>query len=169
MKKSAIQNIQSWISTAIDFIAVDIWRLRLEDLPFGRSFAVKQLRVILLTLRGFDEDRCFARASSLTFNTLLSIVPVVAILFAVAKGFGFETMLKKELIKKLPGEAQQEVLLKVYEYAESLLEVTKSGVIAGIGVVILFWSVINVLSQIEGSLNDIWEIKESRSWGLDIY
>jgi membrane protein len=165
VKKSAIQNIQSWISTAIDFIAVDIWRLRLEDLPFGRSFAVKQLRVILLTLRGFDEDRCFARASSLTFNTLLSIVPVVAILFAVAKGFGFETMLKKELIEKLPGEAQQEVLLKVYEYAESLLEVTKSGVIAGIGVVILFWSVINVLSQIEGSLNDIWEIKESRSWG----
>jgi len=165
VKKSAIQNIQSWISTAIDFIAVDIWRLRLEDLPFGRSFAVKQLRIILLTLRGFDEDRCFARASSLTFNTLLSIVPVVAILFAVAKGFGFETMLKKELFEKLPGEAQQEVLLKVYEYAESLLEVTKSGVIAGIGVVILFWSVINVLSQIEGSLNDIWEIKESRSWG----
>jgi len=163
--KPAIHNIQGWISTAVKFITVDIWRLRLEDLPFSKSFAVKQLRIFLLTLRGFDEDRCFARASSLTFNTLLSIVPVVAILFGVAKGFGFETMLKKELFEKFPGEAQQEVLWKVYDYAESLLQVTKSGVIAGIGLVILFWSVVNVLSQIESSLNDIWEIKESRSWG----
>ena len=165
VKKSVIQNIQSWISTAINFIAVDIWRLRLEDLPFGKSFVVKQLRIVILTLRGFDEDRCFARASSLTFNTLLSIVPVVAILFGVAKGFGFDALLKKELSEKLPGEVQQEVLKKVFEYAESLLQVTKGGIIAGIGVVILFWSVVNVLSQIEGSLNDIWEIKESRSWG----
>lgn len=165
MIKPAIQNIQGWISAAVNFVTVDIWRLRLEDLPFGKSFAVKQLRIFLLTLRGFDEDKCFARASSLTFNTLLSIVPVVAILFGVAKGFGFETMLKRELFEKFPGEAQQEVLWKVYEYAESLLQVTKSGVIAGIGLVILFWSVINVLSHIEGSLNDIWEIKESRSWG----
>jgi membrane protein len=165
VKKSAIHTIQSWISTTTKFIRTDIWRLRLEDLPFGKSFAVKQLRIILLTLRGFDEDKCFARASSLTFNTLLSIVPVVAILFGVAKGFGFESMLKKELFEKFHGEAQQEVLWKVFEYAESLLQVTKSGVIAGIGLVILFWSVINVLSEIEGSLNDIWEIRESRSWG----
>lgn len=165
VKKTAIHTIQSWITTAIEFITVDIWRLRLEDLPFGKSFAVKQLRIMLLTLRGFDEDKCFSRASSLTFNTLLSIVPVAAILFGVAKGFGFETMLKRELFEKIPGEAQQEVLLWVFEFAESLLEVTKGGVIAGIGIVILFWSVINVLSQIEGALNDIWEIKESRSWG----
>ncbi len=165
VKKSAIHTIKSRITTAIDFVTVDIWRVRLEDLPFGKSFVVKQLRIILLTLRGFDEDKCFARASSLTFNTLLTIVPVVAILFGVAKGFGFETMLKRELFDKFPGESQQEVLWRVFEFAESLLRATKGGIIAGIGLVILFWSVINVLSQIEGSLNDIWEIKESRSWG----
>jgi len=165
VKKPTLQNVRRWITTAVDFIAVDIWRLRLEDLPFGKSFAVKQLRIFLLTLRGFDEDKCFARAASLTFNTLLSIVPVAAILFGVAKGFGFDAMLKKELFEKLPGEVQQEVLKKVFEYAESLLQVTKGGIIAGIGVVILFWSVINVLSHIEAALNDIWQIKESRSWG----
>jgi membrane protein len=57
------------------------------------------------------------------------------------------------------------VLWKVFDFAESMLEVTRGGVIAGIGLVILFWSVINVLSHIEASLNDIWEIKESRTWG----
>jgi membrane protein len=165
VEKTESHTLQNWMTNAVNFITVDIWRLRLEDLPFGKSFAVKQLRIILLALRGFDEDRCFSRAASLTFNTLLSIVPVVAILFGVAKGFGFESMLRRELPQKFPGEAQQEVLTKVFEFAESLLEATKGGVIAGIGMVILFWSVINVLSHIEAALNDIWEIKESRTWG----
>ena len=165
VKKSAIHSIQSWITTAVHFVTIDIWRLRLQDLPFGQSFVVKQLRTFLLALRGFDEDRCFSRAASLTFNTLLSIVPVVAILFGVAKGFGFESMLRRELTQKFPGESQQEVLKKVFEFAESLLEATKGGVLAGIGLIILFWSVINVLSHIEAALNDIWEIKESRTWG----
>jgi len=83
----------------------------------------------------------------------------------VAKGFGYDEMLKRELFEKLPGDVQQEVLKKAFEYAESLLQVTKGGIIAGIGVVILFWSAINVLSHIEAALNEIWEIKESRSWG----
>ena len=166
MQKSAFNTIQSLITRAINFVTVDIWRIRLEDLPFGKSFLIKQLRVVLLTVRGFDEDKCFTRASSLTFYTLLSIVPVMAMLFGIAKGFGFEKILKNklsELVVKLPG--QEEVLTKVIEYAESLLESTKGGVIAGIGLVLLFWSVIKVLSHIEASLNDIWEIKESRTWG----
>ena len=165
LQKSAIHTIQSWITQAIKFVAVDIWRIRLEDLPFGKSFLIKQLRIFLLTVRGFDEDKCFTRASSLTFYTLLSIVPVAAILFAVAKGFGFESRLKRELFERFSGDAQQEVLWKVFDFAESMLQATKGGVMAGIGLVILFWSVINVLSQIEASLNDIWEIKESRTWG----
>ena len=165
MKKNKLQETEDWFERATRFVSVDVWRIQLEDLPFGKSFLVKQLRIILLTLRGFVEDKCFFRASSLTFNTLLSIVPVVAILFGVAKGFGFESRLKRELFAKFPGESQQEVLWKVFDFAESLLQATKGGLIAGIGMVILFWSVINVLSHIEASLNDIWEIKESRSWG----
>ncbi len=97
MQKSAFHTIQSLITRAINFVTVDIWRIRLEDLPFGKSFLIKQLRIFLLTVRGFDEDKCFTRASSLTFYTLLSIVPVMAMLFGVAKGFGFEKILKKEL------------------------------------------------------------------------
>ena len=166
MQKNILQEIEGWITRAINFVTVDIWRLRLEDLPFGKSLLIKQLRIFLLTVRGFDEDKCFTRASSLTFYTLLSIVPVVAMLFGVAKGFGFEKILEnklRELVVKLPG--QEEVLNKVIEYAQSLLETTKGGVIAGVGLVLLFWSVVKVLSHIEASLNDIWEIREPRTWG----
>ena len=165
MSKHSTPDIKDQITRAIDFITTDIWRVRLEDLPFGKSFVIKQLRIIILTLRGFNEDKCFFRASSLTFYTLLSIVPMAAMLFGVAKGFGFEKLLRKELFDRFPGAAQQEVLTKVIEFAESLLEATKGGLIAGVGLVVLFWSVIKVLGHIETSLNDIWEIKENRTWG----
>ncbi len=165
MEKNILQKIDDWLARTAKFMTVDIWRIQLEELPFGKSFLVKQLRMFLLALQGFVEDKCFFRASSLTFNTLLAIVPVAAILFGVAKGFGFETRLKRELLDQFPGNAQQEVLWKVFDFAESLLQATRGGVIAGIGLIILFWSVINVLSHIEASLNDIWEIQESRTWG----
>lgn len=163
MKKSSMQGIQGIMSKIINFIRTDIWRMRLGDLPFGKSFLVRQLRVIILTIRGFDEDRCFSRASSLTFYTLLSVVPVVAMLFGVAKGFGFEKLIERELFERFRG--QEEVLTQVIGFAQSLLEATKGGVIAGIGLVILFWAVIKLLSHIEASFNEIWEIKEQRTWG----
>ena len=158
-----MQMIKETIIKFITFIRVDIWRIRLDDLPFGKSFLIKQLRIIILAFRGYDEDRCLLRASSLTFYTLLSVVPVVAMFFGVAKGFGFEKRLEKQLFERFPG--QEEILGQVISFANSLLEQTKGGLIAGVGLLVLFWSVLKVLGHIEMALNDIWEIKQQRSWG----
>jgi membrane protein len=151
------------LSKIINFITVDIWRISLKDFSRSKSFFIKQLRIIVLVLRGFDEDKCFLRASALTFFSLLSVVPVVAMAFGVAKGFGFQKVLEEQLLKQFPG--QEEVMIKVIEFAQSLLENTEGGLVAGIGVVILFWAVIKVLGNIEDSFNNIWGIKKSRTWG----
>jgi len=158
-----MQKILEYITKFLAFLRVDIWRIRLADLPFGKSFLLRQLRIILLAIRSYDEDRCLLRASSLTFYTLLSIVPIVAMFFGVAKGFGFEKRLETELFDKFPG--QEEILGQVINFANSLLEQTRGGLIAGIGLLVLFWSVLKVLGHIEMAFNDIWEIKEDRSWG----
>jgi len=163
VKPNSKQDIRDLISKFFNFIKVDIWRIRLADLPFGKSFLIKQLRMILLAFRGYDEDRCLLRASSLTFYTLLSIVPVAAMFFGVAKGFGFEKRLQEELFNRFAG--QEEVLNQIISFSNSLLEQTQGGLIAGIGVLVLFWAVLKVLGHIEMALNDIWGIKESRSWG----
>jgi membrane protein len=163
MKPTSKQGIADLISNFFSFIRVDIWRIRLADLPFGKSFLIKQLRIIILAIRGYDEDRCMLRASSLTFYTLLSIVPVAAMFFGIAKGFGFEKRLETELFAKFHG--QEEVINQVISFSHSLLEQTQGGIIAGIGMLVLFWSVLKVLGHIEMALNDIWEIKAQRSWG----
>jgi membrane protein len=151
------------ISNIINFLKTGIWRIRLKDLPRKKSFFIKQLRTILLALRGFKEHKCRLRSSALTFYSLLSVVPVVALAFGIAKGFGSDKLLEKEILGKFPG--QEEVLVQVIGFARSLLEKTKGGIIAGIGVAVLFWIVIGLLSNIERSFNDIWGIKEQRSIG----
>lgn len=80
--------------------------------------------------------------------------------FGVAKGFGFEQLLEKELLKHFA--AQQEVILQIIEFARNMLDNTKGGLIAGIGVAVLFWSVIKVLGKIEDNFNQIWSVS-SRS------
>jgi membrane protein len=158
-----MKDIRHTVSLFIDFIKGDIWRIRLKDLPRKKSFLIKQLRIFLLSLRGFDEDKCQLRASALTFYSLISIVPVAAMLFGIAKGFGFEKRLEQQLLEQFQG--QEEVITRVIAFAHSLLASTKGGVLAGVGVVLLFWAVIKVLGNIEASFNDIWGIQEPRSLG----
>ncbi|MBW2198732.1 MAG: YihY/virulence factor BrkB family protein [Deltaproteobacteria bacterium] len=147
----------------INFINTDIWRIRKKDLPRMKYFLIKQLRILLLATRGFGQDQCPLRASALTFYSILSIVPVVAMAFGIAKGFGFQKILENQLMEKFSG--QEDVMIRVVDFAHSLLENTKGGMIVGIGIIVLLWTVIKLLAHIEGSFNDIWEVKKSRSYG----
>ncbi len=119
-------------------------------------------RLIHESIRGFVEDECYAKASALTFYSLLSIVPVLAVLFGIAKGFGFEKALESEILEKF--SEQPEVAHKVIQFAYSWLKSVQGGVIAGIGTVLLFWSVVGLLNNIESALNAIWKTRISRPY-----
>ena len=114
-----------------------------------------------MALKGFNEDRCVIRASALTYYSLLSFVPVIAMAFGIAKGFGMEQTID-ELVKESLG-AHQEITANVIEFSHRMLENTKGGLIAGAGVAVLFWSVIKVLGNIERSFNAIWGITKDRT------
>jgi len=151
------------LSDTVQFLNADIWRLQAHKLPPGRSFWITQLRILLLAVRRFNLDKCELRASALTFYFLLSIVPVVALAFAVAKGFGVEKILGEQLMAKMQG--QEEVAERIIGFAQSMLENTRGGAIAGVGIALLFWTVIKVLGNIEKSFNDIWGVKTPRTMG----
>jgi membrane protein len=143
-----------------EFLEKGIWKIRLKGRPSGKIFFIKQLRIFLLAIRGFAEDKVQLRASALTFYSLLSIVPVLAMIFGIAKGFGFEQHLKTILEENLEG--QKEVLSEALKFADRMLKNIKGGFIAGTGLVVLIWSVMNVLGNIENAFNNIWQIKKSR-------
>lgn len=161
--KSAKSNLNTRLSATLKFLDADIWRLQASKLPRGQSFWIRHLRIFLLALRKFNLNKCELRASALTYYSLLSIVPVVALAFAVAKGFGFEKMLAQELMAKLHGH--EETAQLIIGFAQSLLENTRGGALAGVGIIVLFWSVIKVLGNIEKSFNDIWGVRMARTVG----
>jgi len=158
--------IQDIFNKILDFLTKDIWRISLSRYSTSKSFLIRQLRIIMLAFHKFGKDKCQLRASALTYYTLLAIVPVVAMAFGVAKGFGFEKLLETQLLERIPG--QEEVLIRIIAFAQQLLDTTKGGMIAGVGVVILFWSSIKVLNHIESAFNDIWEIKKARPMGTKL-
>ena len=139
----------------------DIWH-RPEHLPDGgQSFLVRLLRIVVLAVRGFAADSLQLRASALTYYSLLSVVPAVALAFGIAKGFGLEATLETALRERLVG--QEEILDRVITFSHTLLANTRGGVVAGVGVGLLIWSVIRLLGNIEKSFNVIWGVAHPRS------
>lgn len=116
----------------------------------------------MLAARGFSNDKVQLRASALTFYSLLSIIPIAAIAFAIAKGFGLDQNLRDMITKEFA--SHQEVLNWLLETSNTALEETRGGYLAGVGMVILFWSVMSLLDHIENSFNHIWQIRTSRPW-----
>ncbi len=145
----------------INFVKEDIWLLDEQSLTPVNAIVIKSIKLVILSAQGFSRDLCPLRASALTLYSLLSIVPVIAMLFGIAKGFGIETMLEQRLIEQAPN--QDVLVLQLIRFAQNLLNSTKGGVVAGIGVAVLFWTIINVIGNIEASFNAIWKIDKGRS------
>ena len=144
------------------FITQQIWSVRLDKVDPRQAFLIKQLRVITLAIRGFKDNNCITSATALTFYTLFSIVPVLALVFAIAKGFGVDQSLQVMILKKY--STYEEVLGNAFVYANKMLSNTKGGLIAGFGIVLLLWSVLKLLVNIEDIFNQVWEIKKGRTW-----
>ena len=152
----------TWVIEKARSLNHAIWHTSLSDISKGKSFVFKQLRIIVLAARGFMNDKVQLRASSLTLYSLLSVVPIAAIAFAIAKGFGLDQNLQDLITKEL--KTQPEVLDWLINVSGSALKQTRGGYMAGIGVIILFWSVMSLLDQIESSFNHIWQIRLPRPW-----
>ena len=159
---SIYQKTMKIISQVTHFITDEVWSVRLEDYPKHIAALLQYLRIILVSIRRFGVDKVQLRASSLTYYSLLALVPILAMGFGVAKGFGFDKDLEQKLIDNFKG--QEEVLNWIISFAHSMLDTAKGGVIAGVGLAILFWSVMKMMGNIESSLNDIWQVKKSRSY-----
>lgn len=144
------------------FFDKDLWRIDIEEMSKSKFFLIQQLRIFVLAYRGFSEDQINTRASALTFYTLISIVPVIAMAFGIAKGFGFEETMNQQI--KSAFANQQEIADMLLDFSQSMLEKTKGGLVAGIGLIVLFWSVLKVLTNIELSFNAVWGISKERNW-----
>lgn len=149
------------LDSALAFLNTGIWLIPEKGLSRSKAFSIRALKVLLLAIRGYRRDQCAMKASALTFYSVLSVVPVIAVFFGIAKGFGFDKKLQAQFLANF--SSQPYALLKVFEFSDSMFQKTKVGVIAGIGGALLFWSVVKVLGHIDDSFNEIWKVEKPRT------
>ena len=139
-KKPLIVRIQNLISFLIRFVTYDIWRITENEVSGLKEFYINTIKTILLAIRGFRDENLQTRASALTYSTLLAIVPFLAVLVGIAKGFGFQNNVREELFAYFPGHEAE--LDKAFEFVDSYLAQAQGGVIIGIGLIFLFYIVV---------------------------
>ncbi len=122
---------------------------------------MQQYKLVFYTARGLLEHGTIIRSAALTFYTLMSLVPILAVVFAVVKGFGLADGLVQSLYSLFP--QSPELIDYVVAFAEKALARTQGGVVAVVALVMLFWAVIRVFGSIEKAFNNIWEVKVKRS------
>lgn len=143
----------------IEFFTVTIFRREYKS--SWMNWLVRQYKLFFYTARGLQEHGTLVRCAALTFYTLISIVPILAVVFAIVKGFGIINDLIENLYSLFP--KNPEIIDYVVEFANKALENTKSGVVAAVGIITLFWAVIRVFGSIESAFNNIWEVTSTRS------
>lgn len=125
------------------------------------DFLLKTVAVVVVSVDRFIKDASTISASALTFYSTLSFIPVVALILAIARGFGADGSLQNWL--KEQSYTNPEVMQWIMDIAAQALDNTKGGLIAGFGVVLLIWSVIRMLSSTELAMNRIWGVKKGRT------
>ena len=143
------------------FLTYDIWRITEDEVTRTTFSLYNVIKTIYICVQRFAKDRIANKASALTYSTLLAIVPILAIVFAIARGFGFDNLMENQIESGLGGSTETSAY--ILSFVKSYLAQTKSGVFIGVGLVMLLWSVLNLINNMEITFNRIWQVKKGRS------
>ena len=147
-----------------EFIQYDLWRQSHMNIHTPRKrLWYRILQTIILVARCFKDQVLVVRANSLSFALLFAFIPMMALIYAIARGFGFEEVLQEILSGSFLAEANIAPVL--IEWIERYLETARGGFFLGMGLIVLVWAVYAFFNMLENSFNSIWNVKQSRSLG----
>ncbi len=175
--KKATTRFTTFIGDAKTFIREELWDSDLATLPRVKRFIFSLCRITTIVVKGFVADNCSLQASALTYMSLMSMVPILALMLSVSKGMGAQKELMQVIglskspetglfivvegsrLSELPGQAA-----KIAERLFTAVDNTNFGALGAIGLLLLLWTVLKAMGRVEKSFNLIWGIKQSRTF-----
>lgn len=154
-KKSFIDKAVARTSAIVDYCWNGVWR------DPRQTMGISVIKTINLSVRSFLDRDLQAKSMALTYSTVLAIVPAFALLLAICRGFGLQDMLMQTLPAYFP--AQTKAIETALTFVDDYLKQASSGIFVGVGIVVLLWTLISLLSNIEDSFNKVWDIRRDRS------
>lgn len=156
--EALIARYERWRQWAVDlwnYCMTGVWR------DPRSSLKVSVFKTINLGIRSFLDSDLQLRSAALTYNTVLAIVPVLALIFAIGRGFGFQNLLQGQMYEWFP--TQQAAVETGLKFVDSYLNQASEGLFVGVGLVFLLWTMISLLGNVEDAFNKIWDVKRGRS------
>lgn len=143
--------------------AVGFWDYALKGVWHDRrnSPRVRIIKTLNLTVKSFLSTDLQSTACALTYRLLLAIVPALALLFAIGRGFGFQNILTSQLLSYFP--SQRHALEVAMQFVDNYLAQASEGLFVGVGIIVLLWTLISLISSVEDAFNRIWCIKQGRT------
>lgn len=132
------------------FVCEDVWK------DSRNNIFIHIIKTINLSVRCFLNEQIQQRASALTFRSMLAIVPALVVLIAIGRGFGFYTILEDLLYDSVP--AQRDALQYAFTFVDAYMAQMHNGIFVGLGLILLLWTLITLLSDIENTFNDLWNV-----------
>ncbi|WP_278871140.1 YihY/virulence factor BrkB family protein [Leyella stercorea] len=154
-------NITKKLKDIYTFLMVDIWSIGKGDVSKMRFLFYSVLKKLLLAIEFTTTKRITSAAAALTYSTLLAIVPIFAVVFGIARGFGYNKYIEEWFRESFSSQPQVSEI--IIGFVNSYLVHTKSGLFLGIGLLFMLFTVIMLISNIERTFNDIWQAKKPRS------
>lgn len=139
----------------LQYSTVGVWNER------RNTIKVKIIKTVNLSVRSFMSADIQSQACAMTYRTVLAIVPALAMLFALGRGFGLQSLIESEIYSIF--HAQKEAISRMLAFVDSYLNQASEGVFVGIGLLFLLWTLISLVSSVEDSFNAVWGVKVGRS------
>lgn len=138
-----------------EYCAKDVW----EDTT--NTLGVNVIKTLNITIKSFMSTDVQTQACAMTYRTLLAMVPALALIFAIGRGFGLSGYIYRELYSIFP--SQRLALEHALKFVDSYLSQASEGIFVGVGIVFLLYTVINLINCTENAFNIIWNVRTSRS------
>ena len=117
-------------------------------------------RILYLTIRFFTEKRVTAQAAALSYSSLLAMVPILAVIFAIARGFGYNKYIEIWFRKMMSTQPQMADL--IVDFVNRYLVHTQSGVFLGVGLLFMLYTTLMLVNNVEETFNEIWRVSNAR-------
>ena len=149
-------------SDIIRFLRYDMWRVTATEFDgFFQRLGYIIIRTIVLVARGVTSKNLNDKAKALTYSLIFAIVPILAMIVAIAQGFGVADIIENQLNKSFLGETN--LVPTIMEMVQRYLDTAQGGVFIGIGILILLWAIYSFFQSVETAFNKIWNVHKSRS------
>ena len=144
-----------------NFLRDDIWELEMEELSKARARFIKYMKVLIITIKTFSAEKIGFQAVALSFFSTMSVIPFIAIMFAVTGGFGLAHKLETILYGYFKNSEQ--TIDFILGAAENIINTSLGGGMGLVSGLLFLWIVIWMMLSVERVFNNVWKVRKSRN------